>query len=62
MFLKAKFRSEGGDSVSLNRARDDEFAELDDIMKIIEKPANMKAGGMAGLNRAADNFLSAMGK
>ena len=54
--------SEGGDSVSLNRARDDEFAELDDIMKIIEKPANMKAGGMAGLNRAADNFLSAMGK
>ena len=53
--------SEGGDSVSLNRARDDEFAELDDIMKIIEKPANMKAGGMAGLNRVADGFLAAMG-
>ena len=53
--------SEGGASVSLNRARDDEFAELDDIMKIIEKPANMKAGGMAGLNRVADGFLAAMG-
>ena len=53
---------DAGPNVSLNRARDDEFAELDDIMKIIEKPANMKAGGMAGLNRAADNFLSAMGK
>ena len=54
--------SEGGDSVSLNRARDDEFAELDDIMKIIEKPANMKAGGMAGLNRAADNFFKRYGE
>ena len=53
--------SEGGANVSLNRARDDEFAELDDIMKIIEKPANMKAGGMAGLNRVADGFLAAMG-
>ena len=52
---------EGGASVSLNRARDDEFAELDDIMKVIEKPANMKAGGMAGLNRVADGFLAAMG-
>ena len=54
--------STSGPNVSLNSARDDEFAELDDIMKIIERPAYMKAGGMAGLNRAADNFLSAMGK
>ena len=53
--------SEGGANVSLNRARGDEFAELDDIMKIIEKPANMKSGGMVGLNRAADNFLAALG-
>ena len=56
---------EEGSSISLNRARDTEFNELDDIMKRIVKPVDdpvkMQAGGSVGLNRAADNFLAAMG-
>ena len=58
---EAGSESTSGANVSLNRARDDEFAELEDIMKIIEEPAYMKRGGMVGLNRAADNFLAALG-
>jgi len=57
-----------GPSLSLNRTRDDEFNELDDIMKKIVKPIGesddvrtMQAGGSVGLNRVADNFLAAMG-
>ena len=59
---------EEGPSLDLNRSRDDEFNELDDIMKKIVKPIGesddvrtMQAGGSVGLNRAADNFLAAMG-
>ena len=57
---------EEGPSLSLNRTRDDEFNELDDIMKKIVKPIGedvktMQAGGSVGLNRVADNFLAAMG-
>lgn len=59
---------EEGPSLSLNRTRDDEFNELDDIMKRIVKPIEetdnvrtMQAGGSVGLNRVADNFLAAMG-
>ena len=59
---------EEGPSLSLNRTRDDEFSELDDIMNKIVKPIGetdevrtMQAGGSVGLNRAADNFLAAMG-
>ena len=59
---------EEGPSLSLNRTRDDEFNELDDIMKRIVKPVEetdnvrtMQAGGSVGLNRVADNFLAAMG-
>lgn len=56
---------EEGPSLDLNRTRDDEFNELDDIMKRIVKPIGdvraMQAGGSVGLNRAADNFLAAMG-
>ena len=59
---------EEGPSLSLNRTRDDEFNELDDIMKRIVKPVGetdnvrtMQAGGSVGLNRVADNFLAAMG-
>ena len=56
---------EEGSSLSLNRSRDTEFEELDDIMKRIVKPVDdpvkMQAGGSVGLNRAADNFLAAMG-
>ena len=56
---------EEGSSISLNRARDTEFNELDDIMKRIVKPVDdpvgMQAGGSVGLNRAADNFLAAVG-
>ena len=58
---EAGSESTSGPNVSLNRTREDEFAELDDIMKIIEEPAYMKRGGMVGLNRAADNFLAALG-
>jgi len=57
-----------GPSLDLNRTRDDEFNELDDIMKKIVKPIGesddvrtMQAGGSVGLNRVADNFLAAMG-
>ena len=57
-----------GPSLDLNRTRDDEFNELDDIMNKIVKPVGdtdevrtMRAGGSVGLNRAADNFLAAMG-
>jgi hypothetical protein len=55
-----------GPSLSLNRTRDDEFSELDDLMGKIVKPVGedvktMQAGGSVGLNRAADNFLAAMG-
>jgi|9_EtaG_2_1085328.scaffolds.fasta_scaffold10148_3 hypothetical protein len=57
-----------GPSYDLNRSRDDEFNELDDIMKKIVKPVGesddvrtMQAGGSVGLNRVADNFLAAMG-
>jgi len=57
-----------GPSLDLNRSRDDEFNELDDIMKKIVKPVGdtddvrtMQAGGSVGLNRVADNFLAAMG-
>ena len=57
-----------GPSLDLNRTRDDEFNELDDIMKRIVKPVGerdevrtMQAGGSVGLNRVADNFLAAMG-
>ena len=55
-----------GPSLDLNRSRDDEFNELDDIMKKVVKPVDedvrtMQAGGSVGLNRAADNFLAAMG-
>ena len=55
-----------GPSLDLNRTRDDEFNELDDIMKKVVKPVDedvktMQAGGSVGLNRAADNFLAAMG-
>jgi len=55
-----------GPSLDLNRTRDDEFNELDDIMKKVVKPVDedmrtMQAGGAVGLNRAADNFLAAMG-
>jgi hypothetical protein len=54
-----------GPSLDLNRTRDDEFSELDDIMKRVVKPVGdvraMQAGGSVGLNRAADNFLAAMG-
>ena len=59
---------EEGPSLSLNRTRDDEFSELDDLMGKIVKPVGdtdevrtMQAGGSVGLNRAADNFLAAMG-
>ena len=56
---------EEGPSLSLNRSRDTEFEELNDIMKRIVKPVDdpvkMQAGGSVGLNRAADNFLAAMG-
>jgi len=56
---------EEGPSLDLNRSRDDEFNELDDIMKRIVKPIGdvrkMQAGGSVGLNRVADNFLAAMG-
>ena len=59
---------EEGPSLDLNRTRDDEFNELDDIMKRIVKPVGerddvrtMQAGGSVGLNRVADNFLAAMG-
>ncbi len=55
--------STSGPNYSLNRTRDDEFAELDDILKIVEKPVSeMRGGGMAGLNRIADGFLASMGK
>lgn len=55
-----------GPSLDLNRTRDDEFNELDDLMKKVVKPVDedvktMQAGGSVGLNRAADNFLAAMG-
>jgi hypothetical protein len=57
-----------GPSYDLNRTRDDEFSELDDIMSQIVKPIGeadevrtMQRGGSVGLNRAADNFLAAMG-
>ena len=55
-----------GPSLDLNRTRDDEFNELDDIMKKVVKPVDedvktMQAGGSVGLNRVADNFLAAMG-
>jgi len=55
-----------GPSLDLNRTRDDEFSELDDLMGKIVKPVGedvktMQAGGSVGLNRAADNFLAAMG-
>ena len=57
-----------GPSYDLNRTRDDEFSELDDIMNKIVKPVGetdnvrtMQAGGSVGLNRVADNFLAAMG-
>ncbi len=57
-----------GPSLDLNRTRDDEFNELDDIMKKIVKPIGesdevrtMQAGGSVGLNRVADNFLASMG-
>jgi len=60
--------AEEGPSYDLNRSRDDEFNELDDIMKKIVKPVGdtddvrtMQAGGAVGLNRVADNFLAAMG-
>ena len=59
---------EEGPSLDLNRTRDDEFSELDDLMGKIVKPVGdtdevrtMQAGGSVGLNRAADNFLAAMG-
>jgi hypothetical protein len=59
---------EEGPSLDLNRTRDDEFNELDDIMNRIVKPVGdtdevrtMQAGGSVGLNRVADNFLAAMG-
>jgi len=58
--------ADAGPSYDLNRTRDSEFDELDDIMKRIVKPVGdpvpMKQGGMVGLNRVADNFLAAMGR
>jgi len=58
--------ADAGPSYYLNRARDSEFDELDEIMKRIVKPVGdpvpMKQGGMVGLNRVADNFLAAMGR
>jgi len=62
---EAQGAEEEGSSLDLNRSRDSEFNELDDIMKRIVRPIGnpvaMQDGGSVGLNRAADNFLAAMG-
>ena len=51
---------EEGPSLSLNRSRDTEFEELDDIMKRIVKPVDdpvkMQAGGSVGLNERQITF------
>ena len=67
-FVPIEEGEDEGPSLDLNRSRDDEFNELDDIMKKIVKPVGdtddvrtMQAGGSVGLNRVADNFLAAMG-